>query len=274
MKLTSVEIHPNGSSNIATMSFRDPRRLNPYNVKRIIGLDADEIQPRYSGSSGAQKFYNLSLEKRDVVMLVELNPTYVYSELRDNLYKLISSSRTGLVELWFKNGETVVAVISGFITKFETEHFERDQQVQLTINCKDPMLKAPNAVVVDISDLDPAATTIEDPLSTAPHGMKFEVTVLEPLASFEMRDTSGIDWEFSVDPIGGFLADDVVHVSSEYGDRYLYIVRDSVTIHLASAISPTASWPIIFPGENTFVLENPTSWDWAAISYYPTYWGV
>jgi len=33
-------------------------------------------------------------------------------------------------------------------------------------------------------------------------------------------------------------------------------------------------WPMLFPGENTFVLSSGASIDWDSITYYPTFWGV
>lgn len=159
MKLTSVEIHPENSSNILVLSFRDPRRNNPYNVKTIIGLDADQIVPRFYGVSGnsTSKFYELSLENREIIVSVELNPNFTdsesYSDLRDELYKMISSSRTGKVQLQFKNGVEVLAAISGFVSKLESPHFERTQTVQITIKCDEPMLKAVTPVVVAVGSI-------------------------------------------------------------------------------------------------------------------------
>src|SRR5690349_10437174 len=119
MKLTSIEIHPENSSDVAILSFRDPNTINPYNVKGITGLDADEIVPRSYGGSGSFKFYNLSLLNREIVFKVGLNPRFSdhksYSDLRDNLYRMISSSRTGKIQIQFKRGTDVIAVISGFV---------------------------------------------------------------------------------------------------------------------------------------------------------------
>ncbi len=100
---SSVELHPANSSDVCVLSFRDPTHANPYNVKEIIGLDADEIVPRFYGGSGNSKFYNLLLEKREIVIRVELNPKFgefeTFSDLRDKLYRLIASSRTGIIQI-------------------------------------------------------------------------------------------------------------------------------------------------------------------------------
>lgn len=281
MKLTSVELHPNNSSYIGVLSFRDPGRANPYNVKAIIGLDADDIVSRFYAGSGDLKFYNLSLEKRDIVIRIALNPRFnlneSYSGLRDELYKIISSSRTGLVEIQFKNDEEVVAVVYGFVKKFEAAHFNKEQEVQITLNCPDPILRAPTPVSVVLDDVDPALVNLEDLLSTAPHGFKFELHMIDNIpGGIEMSVFGDDTWSFEVTPDGGFLFDDVLYFSSEYNDKHLYIMRPGVTdpIHLADKIVVGSVWPIMFPGDNELVFSNPTDVEFDSISYYPTYWGV
>lgn len=277
MKVTSVEIHPSGSSEFVSLSFRDPRRQNPYNIKAIIGLDADEIVPRYYGASGSQKFYNLTLEKRDLVFRIELNPdfsTQSYSELRDDLYRLVSSSRTGLLEVQFKNNTEVVAIVSGFVSKIEAAHFTKQPEVQITVGCSDPMLRAPSPINVDVSGLDPALTVVSDTLSTAPHGFRFELEFLTELPAIDITNPDEPGLVFEVTPSGGFITGDVLHFSSELTEKYLYILRGANTIRLADVITPGSIWPILFPGDNSFVIGSPTAVQWDAISHRPTYWGV
>lgn len=279
MKITSVEINPEGSSNVCVLSFRDPRRLNPYNVTGIVGLDAEEIAPKYYGSSidASKKFYNMSLERRDIVVRIELNPDFSvdqsYSDLRDELYRLIASSRTGVLWLNFKNVNENVAAISGRVTKFEAAHFAKTPEAQITIKCDDPMLRALVPTEVPVAGLDPAATTITDSLSTAPHGFAFEMGFVAPVAAFGIYEPS-LDWGFVVTPSGGFIANDVLYFSSEDRNKYVYMIRGGVTTYLADKISNDSAWPLIFPGENDFICLEPADMAWNAISYYPTYWGV
>jgi hypothetical protein len=278
MKITSVELHPAGSSAVCELSFRDPQALKPYNVRTIVGLDAQDIIPRYYAGSGSLAFYNFVLEKRDVVFRISLNPNaslgQSFSSLRDDIYKLISSSRTGSVEIRFLNGTTVIATVSGFVQKLEAALFEKQPEVQLTVSCSDPMLRAPDPTIVDVSGLDPSDTTISDILSTAPHGLQFEMEFLADLASFTMEDPNDASWSFVVTPSGGFLTGYILHFSSETNDKFLYVVRGVDTIYLADAIDTGSVWPIIFPGDNHLSVADPTSLQWNAISYHPTYWGV
>lgn len=282
MKITSVELHPDGSSDVCALSFRDPRRLNPYNVKAIVGLDAEEIVPRYYGASGGSKYYNLSLESRDLVVRVELNPNFsanqTYSTLRDTLYKMIASSRTGIVEVQFKNGTEIIAVVSGYVSKLEAPHFNKNPEVQITINCSDPLLRAPNPVLVDLTGLDPLNTVIEDSLSTAPHGLTFDIEVRGARPSFEIRDVdhaTDYSWKFTVAPVGGLLVGDVIHLSSEHNNKAIYLTRSGNIIYLADVVAPGSIWPLIFPGTNSFSVATGTpDYIWRLISHRPAYWGV
>lgn len=276
MRVTSIELHAENSSNQCVLSYRDPGATNPYLAKSITGLDADDIVPRFYGSSASNaKYYNLSLQKRDVIFHMTLNPRYAqfesHSALRDELYRLISSSRTGVISVEFKDGPTVVAVISGFVSKLETDHFDKEPSVKLTVSCDDPMLRAVAPTVVPVFGLDPENTVITDNLSTAPHGVSFSVIFDEAQPSFTMTDADE-EWFFSVSPVGGFLEGDVLHLSSDFNNKQLYVIRDAVTTHLADVLSAESIWPIIFPGVNTFVCSPGFTWN--SITYYPTYWGV
>jgi hypothetical protein len=278
MKLTSIELHPDGSSESYELSFRDPRRENAYNVKGIDGLDADEIVPRFYGTPGSTAFYNLVMVNRTIAALIELNPRYELNEspasLRDNLYKMIASSRTGLVHIWFKEGTTVVATISGYVTKLEAPQFSQTPEAKITIDCIEPMLKAPDPVSLNVVGLDPSLTVIQDDISTAPHGFKFQISVDIDVSSLLIEDPDDSSWGFEVTPVTGFDIGDVIHYSSEYNDKYLYVVRGGNIIHLADVIVAGSVWPVLFPGENKFTVANGANLDWDSISYYPTFWGV
>ncbi len=90
MRVTNINIKAPNSNNVVNLSFRDPTSQNPYVAKTIVGLDADEITPKFYGISDLsnEKYYDLSLKNRDVIMKIGLNPNVTlgksYSELRDD----------------------------------------------------------------------------------------------------------------------------------------------------------------------------------------------
>lgn len=281
MRITAVDIHPTNSADNVVLSFRDPTSKNPYTAKEIVGLDADEITPKYYASDMFNaKYYDLSLKKRDVIIKIGLNPTFTsgksYAALRDDLYKIISSSRTGEIQLQFKDGDITKSTVSGFVTKFESANFTRTPEVQLTVSCDDAMLRAVDEINMDVITVSPQATVVTDNDSTAPHGFRFGVIFLEEIIDFSIQDLAEPNWAFEVNLTGSsletFQLDDELHFSSETNNRYLFLIRGFDIIHLVDKIIPTSVWPILFPGENPFVCSEAVRWDY--ITYYPTYWGV
>ena len=123
-------------------------------------MDAEEIVPRFYGFgltttsplNTKPRFYDFGMKPRNVVIRVVLNPRYkldeTYADIRDELYRNISSNRTGLIVLHFYYGATTVARLTGFITKFEVSHFTQLPEAQITIRCDDPMFRAINSVML------------------------------------------------------------------------------------------------------------------------------
>lgn len=286
MKLTSIELRSEDSllrpSKACVLSFRDPKGDNPYIIMGIDGLAADQIIPHhYSGSGNSSlKYYNLMLQKREVIIKVALNPSFelnkTYSDLRDELYKMISYSRTGLVYIKFKNENETTAITKGFITKLDASSSSNKPEVQITILCDDPMLQAPRKTVVDITGFDPGGTIINDTLSTAPHGFRFGMNFTGLVYNLTISDPTNPYWEFELATwqIGGFKDGDVLHFSSYPKDKYLYVARGGTNIHIADSLTFNSVWPIIFPGENVFVFNPSPYLNWAFIEYTSTYWGI
>jgi len=279
MKLTSIEIHPAGSSDVHILSFQDPTRLNPYNVISIGGLDVDSIVPKQYGDGN----YDMTLVDRQPVMKVQLNPRFedneTYSDLRDALYRAISSSRTGLIEFQFKNGEVIVATLSGWVVKMEASLSEPSPQVQLTIKSLDPMLVSPDVVNVDLTGMTSDDFQVQDDLSTAPHGFVLEAQVggVDIVGTIDLRCPDAFTKFSFSSVISGFVVGDVIHISSERNKKDLYIQRDEARIYIADGIQPGSVWPMIFPRENQFSFSyfgDPYQLTLLSLEHYPTYWGV
>jgi hypothetical protein len=191
------------------------------------------------------------------------------------LYRAISSNRGTAVEVRFCDEETAVAVVKGFVTKFDTDHFAPEPAITMSVYCEDPMLRAPTPTVVNVAALTDKITLVDN-VSTAPHGFIAKFTTPTATSSFEIRDAENpVDatWKFTVTPPGGFEVNDELYLSSVVGDRYFYIVRSSAIQHYASHIEPGSVWPLLFPGPNDFFIT-PTDIVWDELNHYPTYWGV
>lgn len=281
MKVTNIDLQAANTTSVINFSFRDPTNQNPYIVKEIVGLDAEDIIPKFYGTDlSGSKYFDLSLKKRVIVLQLSLNPNFgdneTYSDLRDVVYKLIASSRTGVVELLFKNGLTTKASLSGFIVKVETPKFTKTPEIHLTIECNESMLKAVTEVDIPVVGLNPTNTVITDNESTSPHGFRFAIEFTGTTTEFSIKDASIPTWSFDVDLTGStaieFVDGDILYFSSETNNRYLYIARSTFVTHLIDRVQPGSIWPMLFPGDNSFVLSSLAEWNY--IKHYPTYWGI
>lgn len=288
MRLTSIEMYSANFDNTIEFNLKGSGHKGRYSIRTIAGLDAEEIIPKFYGNSlnADSKFYDYSMKPRDIVMRLILNPRFrlneSYSDVRDELYKLISSNRSGLVTLYFKSGTTVIASTVGAIIKFESVYFEKLPEVQLTIRCPDPMFRGVTPVVFTDAAL-PTANPIEiaDSLSTAPHGFTMQFSVTSSLddssgpeyAAISIQDlSSSPNWKFQLS--GSYSSGDVIYLSSEYSNKYIYKINGGVTTELADKIKPGSIWPVIFPGLNSFHIPQIASIDLDDLRYYPSYWGV
>lgn len=281
MRVSNIDFVSNGVE-VMSLNFRMPEHNEKYLAKAVIGLDADEITPKFYAfdTTGTRKFYDYILKPREVVVRAVLNPNYSINEengdLRDELYRTISSARDSTMQMVFKNGATSVAQLTGTIVKFEVPHFSKVPELQLTLKCQDPILRAITSVLLDHTDLGATQPyEVTDAISTYPHGVLFEAVLQAAKASFVLQDKeTNPSWKFEIVPQGGFLAGDILLVSSEIGDKKVTLTRGGTTTHLLNFVSVGSLWPIIFPLYNEFYSNYSGQIHWNSMSYRPAFWGV
>lgn len=282
MKVTSVSLISNDEEALR-FDLRKSTESSKFIVRTILGLDAEELVPKFYGFSKSRKrFYDFKLKPRDIVMRIVLNPSFrineTHSDIRDELYRTISATRYGEVELQFNNGASIAGYLRGFITKFEVPHFSKTPELQMTIQCDYPMIKGIAPIYLD-SDEVPTTNQmlIYDNQSTAPHGFQMMMTINDDFPALWFQDKADdSEWTFKTNPADfAFEVGDVIHFSSQYKDKYLYVVRDGLTIiHLMDRLEPNSVWPILFPGSNSLYMYYRDSVTINEISFEVTHWGV
>lgn len=285
MNLTSIDLLT-GIDQSLRLVLRSKGSNERYIIKKSTGLDPDElIRSFYGTSADKKKRYNtLMMKKRVIGLLLELKPNRTlnesYSDVRSEMYKVISASRSGLVTLHFNSGSTTVSAISGFITKFEMAYFDKKPGMQITIDCQEKLLTAINPVRQESADISTGSTIhVPDSHSTAPHGFTFSLSYTAASPHFLMREANSLDWEFKVTPgtIGantGFISGDTLIICTCDKTKKINLVRSAVTYPLLDKLDPTSIWPLIFPGSNQFYVEDSSKFDFNWTTYYPAYWGV
>lgn len=291
----------------AKFPLRSVSAEDPYILKGATGLDAEEIISNYIGSPlpTREKFYSMRPKSRTVVLLIKPNPQYIglertVSDLRDALYRAISFSHRGQLELRFianeEYAEYGIASLFGTITKFEASLFSENPEIQLTLSCEDPFLRG--TVYWSLFDRETQpwnGQTYDDAISTAPHGFQMELTVNRRLDSITIRESNQPnDVVFRIDH--PFENQDKIYFSSEENNRYLYVAKygsyfdPNVPItnvwypdgngpnltqtirHLTDKIASGSVWPITRPGTNLIYVTQGVVVN--SIQYRHAYWGV
>lgn len=280
MNVTGVSIYANNVK-LFQFDFRGTVDEPSYQIKKMLGLDADELIPKfYAFSTTGKKYYDIALKPRVISILLKLNPNWslgeTHSSLRDDLYKMISLSRISEIELRFLDGVTETAKIFGFVTKFEAPPFVKNADVTITMRCADPVIRGLTTVELldaDLNDTNPVLVT--DTQSTAPHGFDLKITITGALSEFVIQDTAtSPEWKFRIVPAAAFASGDILHISSQFGKKHVYMIRSSVTTHLLDKVDTLAVWPIIFPGANSFHFVQVATFDWNYLRYDASHWGV
>lgn len=276
MRINTIQLFSNGVQKL-DLTLNRANRTNQYIVQTMSGLDTDDIGMLVTGAhtqTGAN-FYTPKLRPRTISLKIRLNPSYGVGSpssgsLRDDIYRLIGGSPDGMVQLRFLDGSTNVANISGYITKLENDLFSKEQEVQLTIRCEQPLFRSLTTVNPAISSFNPLSVT--DSLSTAPHGFQMRINLSGSLSSIRITDTNdGLhSWFFEV--TYNFVSSDTFQFSSMEDDRYVRTLRAGIMTQLGDRVTPGSQWPLIRPGINNFYVNANGVVN--SFSYYNTYWGI
>lgn len=307
MLVDNVDLVAKNGSRRLNFGFRDPGNRLPYQVRSLTGLDADEIINHFTGNSvnGGSSFNIPTLVKREVPLLLGLNPEwaggFTYSDLRDDLYRLIGACPSGQVLIRFNYGTPLgeedlthtKAVLVGRISKVEANHFVDKPEVQLTISAEDyPMLQAPeptevsNPAWIERTVLSPGGTKaihLSDDVSTAPHGLDARFDFSASTSNFKMEGLGYLlGLKFELDGFS-FAAGDKLYLSSRPDNRYVYVDRSGSVTHLVDKMTADSVWPVIYPGDNYYTWATKgTTWDYGTdgkascveVAWSSTFWGV
>lgn len=279
MQITALELVAN-DANAISLGLRQPSVKEQYLAKAVYGLDAQEIIPKFyaNGLDTGDKYYDFVMRPRELVMRTVLNPNYILNEragdLRDELYKMISSNRNGELKIIMRNGTTAIGQLFGRVTKFEVPHFSKIQELQMTLVCEDPFIRAIADTELEEDLLGPGPSyEINSAVSTAPHGCVIVMEVTTNTTSFILTEQAAdYDWKFQVSYSPGFQVGDIITISSVYNDKYVKFLRGVTETHIADRVTSGSQWPMLFPGVNT--LYRNAQVKLTKVAYKNAFWGV
>lgn len=306
MKVTKLEICSPGAivNTLIThlsFSFNGEDRTNPYVLKKIDGLNPDEIIRTYNDGPA---FYRLRPKEKKLSIHVKINPNYKdnisIGELRDYLYNLVAFNTKAVtwnsdtkLQFRFLNGSEYLASIFGVVSKIDTDIFSNSSDLILTVDCDDPFFRSTEDVNLSSNImLDShakhylngqlfnveSAFYCNDEKSTAPHGFRMEIEcVSEPpfdtynpkkFLIWDSRNVQKYLFASSFD----FQVGDWIFFSSEEDNRYFSIGRGFANYDMLNTFYWGSIWPMISPGENFF--EVSEGFNIRTVKHRYSYWGV
>jgi len=283
MRVTSLELVSDSEVFLST-NLKAPGTNDRFHPKAIYGLDPDELIAKFYGFGGDNiAYYRIGMKTREIVMRLVLRPNWelgeTYSDLRDDLYRAISRNRGSKVQVLLKAGPTIVAEAMGYIRRFEVPLFNKDPELQITIECDDPFFRSYTGIEFLTADFDATGyISLPDQISTAPHGFEAQFTVLNALSSFTIQDDSVPNWAFTFTNTAGagFIAGDILYLNSVTGQLEVRVTRSAVDTGLLDNLDTDSIWPLIFPGDNQFYIPSVDDADVQIdyIRFDSAFWGV
>jgi len=252
---------------------------DPYILRGADGLGPS--QASLSIAYGELKYHEEA--NKEPVFLIGLNPDYssdqTASDLRDELYGLISRAARREVFIQFFNGSEMICFTKAFVRNIEIVPFDRDPRVQVALATTRSYFQAP--LPLDTGQNISASVRRMTNIGTDISGFTAQVQFPSAATSFKLTDMSTNEI-FQIDY--AFLSGDILSFSTQEGDRYITITRNTggqtpTVIPIPKAMSADSSWLTLKQGYNTFVFittqaNTPVYVTWLENTYLPKYLGV
>lgn len=249
-----------------------------YYIKNVTGLEPPTRNVAISRTASGGKFQGVTVEDREVVVLLGLNPDYEAGEtpqfLRDNLYTLLYTGYDPKVDIHLMNGITPLAREYAYVTAFEEALFDANPAVQITLTCLNPTFRAffPHSYAPDeLSETYPDVYNF----GTAETGFQFAVKFTDDMNGWYIKTAEDQNVGMVFDML--FHENDVLSVSTIPGQKYVHWKKHRGKVqNKIGILKNNAEWIQLHPGHNHFVVPAKLAkWEWnGSLTFTPRYAGV
>lgn len=252
---------------------------DPYILRGADGLGPS--QASLSIAYGELKYREAA--NKEPVFLIGLNPDHstdqTASDLRDELYGLISKARYYETFIQFYDGPDILCVAKAFVRNIEVVPFDKDPRVQVTFATTRPYFEA----LLPVNIGENIGTNLRSMTNEGTDVSGFAGKVQFPSAatSFKLTDLSTNEI-FQLNY--SFLSGDILSFSTQEGNRYITITRNTggqepSVIPIPKAMTANSSWLTLKRGLNSFSYvttngNNLVNITWLENTYVPKYLGV
>lgn len=244
-----------------------------FTLKDADGLGPPEVDVSIASTLNTGGVYQgRRPQSRQPVFRIGLNPDYragqTVGDLRNELYGMLTPGYPDVVQVQIMNDDTIVAVAEGYVKNLTISPFSKDPEAQLTIDCLQPYLEAPDDLYVE-----PGGTKAAPVLTnagSAPTGFHMELNLTADMPSLVLFDALNVNkMQFDY----AFKAGDKLAFDTRPGSRGVWLTRDLLTTNIIYAFSADSTWFLLYGGDNTFH-TNSQAFTWGDVYYRPKYWGI
>lgn len=257
-----------GVTTKSSLLIRKATGLSPADIDLMIG--------DYSRDGGY--YQGRRVGNRNVVLTIDLNPNPALGEtvsgLRELLYRAFLDPLVDAdhVELVLLNDDGRVLNLYGYVEKIETDLFDIETMVQISMICPDPYLRDVAETVL----VNPTGTWISVPFTyggSAETGFAAEIVISSETPVLTVKNNSqAMVFEHQ------FLAGDVVYLNTNRGERDAAYMRDGVVKPLLAKLTPESKWLELHSQSNTMNVHGALMSDLIAgvrtLTYRASYWGI
>lgn len=253
-------------------------QTDPIQIRNIEGLGPvkSSVNTEPYGSIDGESLTGITVPARNIVLTLGLNPdwaTWTPASLRRLIYSYFSPKQQ--VKLIFESDDEFPDVtITGYVESADPSMFDKDSEMQISIICPDPYFYAVDPV--EISGVTGEGPIEIDYIGSVETGINVRVNhVANPLPVYvgiQLGDPSETFFRS-----GGYPTPTIYwEMNSIPGNKYVRMVSltTGVITNLLHHMESGSSWPVMYPGENTFeVLTDAGEQDWV-LTYIPKFGGL
>lgn len=263
-------------------------------IKKITGLNPPDIDlfiGDYSRDGGL--YQGRRVGKRNIVITIELNPNPALGEtvsgLREMLYKAFVDPLVDAdyVKLNFHDDVGRIRYIVGYVEKFETDLFDVETMVQISMICPDPYIRDVYERVEEEPSGQGWSVVPFTYNGTAEMGFEAEIAITASISKLTIDNNSITDDpnDLVSDYNRGrmiitrqFQMGDVVNLVTIRGRRSLTVTSSGVTKSIVGNLSPYSKWLELHSQSNELKVygELPGTGGAAVkkLSFVQAYWGL
>lgn len=236
-----------------TLTFNDAS--TGFELREIQGLDpvkATVVTTSFAQLDGSQ-YHSSKREQRNILVRIGLEPGFVSTSvknLRDQLYSYFMPKTQITLTFYDDDVEEPTVYIVGRVESFEAPLFVSEPEANISILCFDPDFQELTNVEVTGNSVADTTETLLTYDGTVETGITFTFNIDRDISEFTIYHRTPDGALKQADFSASLLTDDVVTIVTIPGQKSVNLLRASTTTSILYAMSPTANWIELAPGDN------------------------